>query len=263
MFRRAFSAALVALGLLAGTGAAKAETPAGTIISNTASASYQLDGLTYQTLSNTVQATVEAVGALVVTPKENGCNPQTDTFSVGAPLVRTFSIANVSNITDAYTIQAATASAGTITSIAFMGPNGPIPVVVGSTVSPSIAPGGTIDVQVTVATKGIPVGTDVTVAITAQTTVKGTVDGLQEDSGNACGIAISGAAFGGPQGPAAPIQKLVDGLRAEQSQSGATVHYSIAFKNYGQAPAQNAVLTDPVPAGITADPATVQLNGSP
>src|SRR5579871_5027328 len=188
MFRRAFSVAVVALGLLAGSGAAAAETPAGTIISNTASASYQLDGVSYQTYSNTVQATVEAVGALVVTPKENGCNPQTDDFSVGSPLVRTFTIANVSNITDAYTIQAATTTAGTISSIDFMTPNGPVPIVVGATVSPSIAPGGSIDVQVTVATKGIPVGTDVTIAITAQTTVKGTVDGLQEDGGNQCGI---------------------------------------------------------------------------
>ncbi len=263
MFRRTFSCLALALALLCELNASDAETSGGTVISNTATATYQANTTTYGIVSNTVQTTVAAVGSLIVTPKENGCNPQTDSFPIGEPLVRSFSIANTSNITDAYTIQAASTSAGSITSIDFMGSNGPIPVVVGQTVSPNVNPGASIGVQVTVATGGISPGTDVIIRLTAQTTVLGTINGLQSDSGDACGIAAAGAVFGGPQGANQPVSKLVDLEPVLQAQPNTVVHYSVSFRNYGGAAANNTTLTDPIPVGVTPNTSAVIFNGAP
>jgi uncharacterized repeat protein (TIGR01451 family) len=243
--------------------AGEAATPGGTVLSNSAEAAYTDEsGHAFATISNTVTVTVAAVGSLLVTPKENGCNPQSDGFSLGAPLVRSFTITNTSNISDAYTIQAAAASAGTLTGIAFIGPAGPIPVTLGSTVSPTIAPGGTIQVQFTVSTSGMAPGTDVELSVQARTTVQGTANGLQSDTGEQCAIAIAGAQFGGPGGAASAILKLVDNVALIQSAPSAVVHYSIAFENYGGTPAIQAVLSDPLPAGVSADPTSVELNGT-
>ena len=83
----------------------EAGTPGGTVLQNVATATYRdATSTTYASVSNTVSTTVAAIGALVVTPKETGCNPQTDVFSIGVLLKRTFTISNVSNVADAYTI---------------------------------------------------------------------------------------------------------------------------------------------------------------
>ena len=208
MFRWLVPALAASVGaVVLATAPALAATPAGTLISNTASATYSdRSGTNYATDSNTIVAQVQAVASLTVSPKEAVVNPGLDAYSVGKPVTRRLIITNTSNLTDAYTIQSATTSAGTITAINFVvPPGGPtIPVTIGSTISPNVVPGGTMFVDVTVNTAGVLVGASWSINIKAQTTVTGTANGLQSDTGQRWAIAVPGPNLSG-------IKKLVGG----------------------------------------------------
>ena len=236
-----------------------AATPAGTVISNTASATYDdAAGTSYSINSNTVTAQVQAVASLIVTPKEAAVNPALDAYPVGAPVIRRFVITNTSNLTDAYTIQAATTTAGTITSINFVvPPSGPtIPVTVGSTISPNVIPGGTMFVDVTVNTTGVPVNALWSINVTAQTTVTGTANGLQSDSGQRWALAVPGPNLSG-------VKKLVGGQASVQAAPSSTVTFTVAFTNSGGLAANNVVMTDVVPVGLHPILTSVLINGVP
>lgn len=258
-FARAMGLAVSMTALAASTGLAA---PAGTIISNTVSATYgDPAGKTYAAQSNTLNVTVSQVGAIVVTPKETAVDPAAEGFPAGTPIARTFTITNAGNAPDAYTIVAATTGAGTITGIAYVSAAGTTPVTLGSTVTPTIAPGGSIGVKLMIATAGIAVGTTFAVTLTARSTSTQTANGLVSDSGRQWALAQAAASIAGPSGPNAVVTKLVDRVRAHAGQPGETVTYEIAFKNYGGSPATNVVLVDTIPAGLTALPQTVALNG--
>lgn len=263
--RRLIGAFVLAAALVIESGAGSNASSGGTLIANAASASYEdAPGHSVTITSNTVQTTVAAVGALAVSPKEDRANPATESYAAGSPVVRTFTITNASNIPDAYTIAGVTTGAGSVTSVAFLDASGaPLPASIGSTVSPTIAPGGSLRVVVTIATAGVAVGTTFPIALSARTTVATTVNGLQSDTGRVWAVSATPPAIGGPGGVNVPISKLVDEARSEQSQPGAAITYQIRFQNYGAAAALNAVLTDTVPLGIHADPASVRLNGAP
>lgn len=252
--------AAVSVGLVAiAAQPALAATPGGTLISNTASATYaDTAGTSYATDSNTVVVQVQAVASLTVAPKEAAVNPALDSYAVGTPVTRRFIVTNTSNITDAYTIQSATTTAGTITAISFVvPPSGPtIPVTVGATVSPNVVPGGTMFVDVTVNTAGISVGTSWFISIKAQTTVAGTANGLQSDTGQRWAIAALGPNL-------SAIKKLVDNQPSIQAAPNGTVTFSIGFTNTGGLPANNVVVTDVVPNGLHPNLASVLINGVP
>jgi uncharacterized repeat protein (TIGR01451 family) len=238
---------------------ALAATPGGTLISNTASAVYADGaGTSYATDSNTVVVQVQAVASLTVAPKEAAVNPPLDSYVVGTPVTRRFIITNTSNITDAYTIQSATTTAGSITAINFVvPPAGPtVPVTVGATVSPTVVPGATMFVDVTVNTTGIAVGTAWFISIKAQTTVTGTANGLQSDTGQRWAIAAFGPNL-------TVIKKLVNNQSSTQAAPNGTVTFSIAFTNTGGLPANNVVVTDVVPTGLHPNLGSVLINGVP
>jgi uncharacterized repeat protein (TIGR01451 family) len=238
---------------------ALAATAGGTLISNTASATYVDNaGTSYATDSNTVVVQVQAVASLTVSPKEVAVNPALDAYVVGTSVTRRFIITNTSNITDAYTIQSATTTAGTITAISFVvPPGGPtIPVTVGATVSPNVVPGGTMFVDVTVNTTGIAVGTAWSISIKAQTTVTGTANGLQSDTGQRWAIAALGPSL-------SAIKKLVNNQPSTQAAPSGTVNFSISFTNTGGLPASNVVVTDVVPTGLHPSLSSVLINGVP
>ncbi len=263
--RRLTGALVLAAALVLESGAVTSASAGGTLIANAASASYDVaPGHSVTIVSNTVQTTVAAVGAIAVSPKEDSADPATESYAAGSPITRTFTITNASNIPDAYTIAAVTTGAGSVTSVAFVDASGAaLPATVGSTVSPTVAPGGSIRVAVALATTGVAVGTKFAVALSARTTVATTVNGLQTDGGRQWAVSATPPMLGGPGGAGVPISKTVDESHSEQSQPGSAITYQIRFQNYGAAPAINAVLTDAVPAGIHADPASVRLNGAP
>jgi uncharacterized repeat protein (TIGR01451 family) len=242
-------------GVFALPGAQAAGTPGGTAIVNTISATYtDPAGLTYATVSNTVQTTIALIGSLVVSPKQATANPAVDAAPAGS-VVRTFTIANTSNITDAYTITTASCSPGAILSVAYLTGSGTIPVTVGTTVSPSVSAGGTMVVQVTCNTTGQAVGAQVPVTLTAQTTAAGTTNGLQSDSGKEWIVIAVGPNIG--------VAKTVNRTTTAEAQPGSTVTFDITANNSGGSPATNLVVTDPIPAGLTADVTSVKINGVP
>jgi len=258
--RRALSlASLVLLVLVQSTGAAA--TPGGTTLHNVATATYSdAASVTYATVSNTVSTTIAAIGALLVTPKATGCNPQTDIFSTGMTLKRAFAVSNVSNIADAYTIASATTSGGKVAALAFVMPDGTTIPAGAGTVSPAVQPGGSLGVQVSIATAGVAPGTQISIGLTMRTTAGGTANGLQTDSGQQCGIAASGALFTQP-GVIGAISKTVDGSATKQIHAATTVRYTIAFTNTGGMPAYNTTFGDTLPAGIRIDTSTLKLGG--
>jgi uncharacterized repeat protein (TIGR01451 family) len=256
---------LLALGcaVIATARSADAGVVGGTTITNVATATYASStGTTFMSASNTVSSVIASIGAITVSPKEPAANPAVDSFPAGSVVTRTFTIANSSNISDAYTITALTATAGKIGSVAFVEPGGNIAVTLGSTVSPTIVPGATIQVVVTLATTGVPIGTQIAIDLTARTTVTTTANGLQSASGQAWAVAALGPQLAGPVGGTSPIEKYVQNTVASSAMPGSTVTYSIQFQNDGGAPATNAVLTDTVPTGMSAQLATVAVNGT-
>lgn len=242
---------------------AAAADPAGnTKIVNTASATWQDNrGNTYQNESNPLGVVVQPIAALTVTPKETAVNPSADGYPANQNVTRTFVISNVSNIADEYKIASVTADKGQIVSVAFVTASGSTPVTIGSTVSPLVQPGDNIGVQVTIATTGIAVGTSFALHLTAQTTASGTANGLVSDTGEQWLLAAAGPTISGPTSANAPISKTVNQLQLLQSQPGAVVTYDVVAKNYGGTPATNAVVTDPLPAGVTVDTSSVKVNG--
>jgi uncharacterized repeat protein (TIGR01451 family) len=212
--------------------------------------------------SNTVSSVIAAVGAITVSPKETAANPATDSFPAGSVVTRTFTITNSSNISDAYTITSLTATAGKITSIAYVQSAGNIPVTIGSTISPTLAPGGSIQVVVTLSTTGISIGTQIAIDLAARTTNTTTANGLQSDSGQVWAVAAVGPQLAGPVGGNSQIEKYVQNAVSTDAVPGSTVTYSVQFQNDGGAPATNTVLTDVVPTGVSAQLATVAVNGT-
>jgi len=254
----ALSVSLAAVAAASG----EAASTAGLHIVNTAVASYvDSKGSAYAAQSNTVVVAVVAVGAIVVSPKETAVNPQTESYPVGTPITRTFTILNAGNLPDAYTITAAAASPGVITAIAFAGSGAPVPASLNTTVSPTVAPGATIAVQLTISTAGIGTNAPFAITLTARSNAS-TANGLVSDSGREWADAMPAAILAGMSGPKSTVSKLVNNEPSAAVSIGQTVNYSIGFENYGGAAATNAVLTDDVPSGITPLPATVALNGA-
>ena len=259
-----FARAMGLIGSLAACAAAAGEaTPAGVIITNVATANYAgAHGETYAATSNAVAVAVASVSAIAVSPKETAVDPRSESYPAGTTITRTFTITNAGNVADAYTVAAATTGGGTITGIAFLTASGTVPVTIGSTTSPTLAPGASIAVQVTIATAGVAVATAFPIALTARSTNTAAVNGLVSDGGRTWALAQPGASLAGPGGAGASIAKLVNHTRTHAALPGETVTYTITFRNYGGSPATHVVLADDVPAGITALANTVAVNGA-
>jgi uncharacterized repeat protein (TIGR01451 family) len=253
-----FIGSFVALATSTGEGAPVA----GTRVENTATATY-LDsaGDKLGAQSNTVVVEVNAVGAILVSPKETAVDPTTESYAFETPIVRKFTILNAGNVTDAYTLTSVTSGPAKITGISYITPAGSFPVKVGSTVSPAVAPGATIVVAVDMTTTAIPAGFPFPIAVTARSTAKTSV-GLVSDSGREWAVATPPAVVAGLAGADSQVLKLVNGQRSTVAKPGETVRYSVGFENYGGSPATGAILTDDVPPGLAVLPRSIELNGT-
>lgn len=264
MHRLLSAAAAIALCSLSTAQPAVAAPGGGSSIVNAASATYA-DAAShhYQTSSNALVATIASLSSIVVSPKEAAANAASDSAAVGSTATRTFTITNTSNITDAYQIDKLSAGSLGIVGVAWIAASGSISTAVNGSISPGIAPGGSISVQVVVSTNALTIGQSVAVKIEAHTTVTGTQTGLASDTGQQWIVGTTGPKLTGPGGGDALVSKTVNQLELVQSQPGNGVVFAITAKNSGGAPATNVKISDPVPAGLSVDLSSALINGAP
>lgn len=243
---------------------AAGEAAGGSPITNAASATYELaPGRFFTIVSNTVQTVVASVGAIAVSPKEDGAD-RTEAFGAGLPVDRTFTITNGGNVPDAYVLTSVTTGAGAVAGAAFTAADGTaLAAVVGTTLSPSVEPGSSIGVTVHLTTTGVAPGTAFPVTLTARSTASGTVNGVRSDTGRRWAAAVAPPGFTGPLGAKTAVVKTVDDSAGRQARPGTAVTYQIRFRNDGAVVAANAFVSDDVPAGIRAVPTSVLLDGVP
>lgn len=261
--RREVIAVVIAalLCLLAGP-RGEAASSGGTTIVNSVTATYSdARGRSYSTLSNVLVATVAQIGAISVSPKQTQPNPQNDTVAVNQPAARVFVVANGSNISDAYRVTALTAGTLKITAASWVLSDGSKQDAMNGAISPTIAAGGFIKLVVTVSTTGLTVGTQVPVDVTVQTTAGGTVNGLQSDTGREWIVGASAPVLTGPSGANTQVTKTANKVTVVQSEPGSTVTFDIAASNSGGSAAQNVVVTDNVPGGMTIVASSAKIDG--
>lgn len=241
-----------------------ADLAGGTEITSSATATYtDAAGNQYSTQSNVVTAIVAKLAALVVSPKETAANPATDGATVDSTATRTFVITNTSNIPDAYKVVVASAAPLTITSMSFATSTGTFPTVLNATISPTVQPGDSIELAVVVSTANLAMKDSYAVNVTVQTTADSS-NGLQSDTGEQWIIGATSSNIVGPgTNPTGGtgISKMVDHLVVAQISPGATVTYDIVAQNSGGTQATGVTISDPLPAGLTPDLASVAING--
>ena len=108
---RALSAAFVVSGLMVGLGVYAAAPPAGTSITNQATASYKdSTGAQQLSTSNTVVTTVTQVGSFALTP--NGASANSKSAAAGATVYMAYTLTNTGNGSDTFSINASELTGG-------------------------------------------------------------------------------------------------------------------------------------------------------
>lgn len=230
-------------------------TPAGTVISNRAEASYESDdGTKYDTVSETVTFTVVAVASLTVTPKETvpsaSVVPQ-------ERITRLFRLCNTGNLLSSYTItNGAVTDPARLDSLYFDNDAsatltvGDSLITVGSTSSTSVAPGACLGVLAIVDTNDIPFSSLLRIQLTARSNPSGAANGTVTDDGTIINEVGRGPVFSNPNSAALPPLKEINGGNQAVVTRGTPFTYTIALRNSGDVTARNLVLSDDLPAGV-------------
>jgi uncharacterized repeat protein (TIGR01451 family) len=241
-----------------------APTPADTVISNQAEATYTDEtGMAFATVSPTITVTVLAVGALTVTPDET---TPSATVAPRERVTRLFRICDTGNTSDLYTITRAAATApasfvaiyfdndasGTVT-------NGDTQITLNQTLSPRVAPGACVGVLVVLDTNDFPANSLLTITLTARANVAAGAGGLAQDEGTIINTVGAGVRFTSPVDALLPPVKLVEEQERVTSAPGQTLNYSITFRNSGDVPARNVKVADLLPEGLIYVPGSLRL----
>lgn len=241
-------------------------TPAGTVISNTASARYEdSEGTSYETVSPTVTVTVLGVPAIRVTPDES---KPSDATAPNETITRIFQICNSGNTADTFLAVAGTVSSpSTLTQAYFDIDNsgtvtaGDTAVTFGQTSTPSLAPAACINVIYVVDTNAVTAGSQVTLTLTARsnTPTPGTGN-FPQDDGTIINLVGDGVVFTSPSNPNLPPVKLVEDQPRITGVPGQVLNYSIAFRNIGDVTARQVRVVDNLPAQLEYVAGTLNLN---
>ena len=230
-------------------------TPASTVISNRASASYtDEEGKRFDALSETVSLTVLAVSAIVVTPDETEA---TASVTPNEQVVRAFRVCNPGNTPDHYTITRAAAGApAEILALYFdvdasnTLSDGDAPITVGSNLSPRLAPRACINVLVVVETHNITPGSQLLLNLTARSNLQMSANQAATDDGTIINAVGAGARLTHPTDPQLQPLKLVEDKDRTVANAGQPLHYTISFRNNGDVPARNVTVTDELPSAL-------------
>lgn len=222
-------------------------TPAGSVISNQAEATYEDDlGISYSVVSSTVSVTITAVVSLTVTPDET-----TATITVGQRerITRVFRICNTGNIADTYTITAASVdSPATLVSLHFDSDASGTPtdtdtqLTINGAASTQVSPGACLGVLAVVDVNDFPLG-NLTIRLTARSNAEG-VNGKPSDQGTIINAVGTSALLTSPIDNNLPPLKTVNGNSKSVVSPGTPFTYSIVFRNSGDTAANAVVVTD-------------------
>ncbi|HZB45032.1 MAG TPA: SdrD B-like domain-containing protein, partial [Pyrinomonadaceae bacterium] len=239
-------------------------TEAGTVISNTAEATYEdASGTGFRTVSPTVTVTVRSVSALTVTPDET---EPSASVSPNERVTRLFRVCNTGNVPDLYTITRAEVSApATLVSLHFdRDASGTLneadaAVTLNQTMSPRVARASCVGVLAVVDTNASRPDSRLTISLTARSNATDVLSGATEDVGTIINAVGNGARFSSPDDPALPPVKLVEGRGSLTAAHGQALGYTISFRNSGDIAARNVRLADDLPAGLDYVPNSLRL----
>lgn len=254
---------------------------AGTLIENTASASYDTGAGTENIASNTVQIKVDEVLDVAVT--------SLDSSPVSLPAagaVLSFQVQNTGNGPESYTITVDAAVAGddfdpSVTQIAYDSNNNGVydagvdTVIANGTATPEIAPDGSLRIFVVGTQSGSPADGDtgnVTLNAVAATGSgsTGTVFTGQGDGGGDAVVGTSTANQGATGAFVAQLSSvalvksavIADPYGGSQPVPGATVTYTLVASVSGSGTAQHLVISDNIPSGTSYIASSLKLDSA-
>ncbi|HEX8070669.1 MAG TPA: isopeptide-forming domain-containing fimbrial protein [Pyrinomonadaceae bacterium] len=239
-------------------------TPADTVISNQAEATYTDDtGAAFATVSPTITVTVLPVVAVSVTPDE------TAPSAVVGPrerVTRVFRVCDTGNTPDLYTVtRAAVTAPAALVSLYFDADasgtvtQGDPLVTLDQTLSPRLAPGACVGVLVVLDTNEFPANSLLTVTLTARANVAAGPGGLAQDDGTIINTVGAGVRLTSPVDTQLPPVKLVEEQGRVTAAPGQALNYSITFRNSGDVTARNVVVADLLPEGLVYVPGSLKL----
>lgn len=241
--------------------------PASFNISNQATGSYSDDtGERYNTDSNVVTVTVSAVVGISVTPNETQSSA---TLERNEQATRVFTICNTGNTSSAYIVTSLsiTQPATIISAHLDLDVSGTITagdplITTNSTSTPMLSPGECIGVLVVISTNDSTPGGLLEIDLRATPSQPG-VNGTPEGHGVIINAVGQRAVITHPFIPTLPPLKLVNGSNQQTVEVGELLKYSIAFRNSGDVPARNVIMSDPLVKDLEYVPNTLRLNNQP
>lgn len=258
-------AMLFALSAMSAARPSEGPTSGGSVITNQAAATYADDsGETYSTVSDTVTVTVLAVASIAVAPDQTASS---DTIAPREQVTRVFRVCNTGNTADSFTLtQSSITAPGTINALYFdidgsgtLTP-GDVQITLNQAVSPQLPPASCIGVLAIIDTNDTPPQSVLNISITARSTAVNAADGHREDIGTIINDVGLGARLTDPNNASLSPSKLVNGTAQAVVSMGVQFSYTIAFRNSGDTPARNVVVSDPLPAGIEYLAGSLKLN---
>jgi uncharacterized repeat protein (TIGR01451 family) len=257
--------------------------PAGTLIENTAEASYSLGGISQTVPSNTVTVTVDEILDVAVSSLDGGTVALNST---GAVL--TFEVNNTGNGPEAYEITVDPAIAGddfdpVVTAIAYDSNGndqydaGVDTLLPAGTATPDIVADGSLRIFVILAFDAPPPGdadlADIRLTATAVTGsgTPGTVFAGQGVGGSDAVVGVTTAQADDLGTVIAQVSSVslsksatvLDPFGGSEAIPGAVVTYSLVASVSGSSAVDSLVVTDPIPASTTYEAGSLQLDTAP
>lgn len=240
-------------------------TPASTVISNRAAASYtDTEGNRFDSFSELVSLTVLAVSAVVVTPDEGESSA---TVTPNERVTRTFRICNPGNTPDQYAItRAASSSPAEIISLHFDSDadnalsERDAPVTIGSTLSQRLASRACVSVFMVIETHNVTPGSQLLLNITARSNLSGSANVAATDDGTILNAVGEGARLTHPMDARLQPLKLVENKDRMVAHTGQSLNYTISFRNHGDMPARDVVVVDDLPTALSYIPNSLRVD---
>lgn len=241
--------------------------PASFSISNQALGSYSDEaGERYNTNSNVVTVTVSSVVGITVTP--NQTQPSA-TIQANEQATRLFTICNTGNTSSAYIVTSLSITQPATILSAHLDLDGSSTITAGdplitinSTSTPLLSPGECIGVLVVISTNNSAPGGLLQIDLHATPSQPG-VNGTPEGHGVIINAVGQRAVITHPFIPTLPPLKQINGSNQQTVEVGQLLNYSIAFRNSGDVPARNVLMSDPLVKDLEYVPNTLRLNNQP